>query len=70
MPLAQINTAALKERLADVVSIPAARQRLIHKGRVLREEQTLQDIGAAASSCVPLRLTCWVEPHPNSRTVL
>jgi hypothetical protein len=42
----QTPVSAVKGVLEAMLNIPAARQRLIYRGRVLRDEQTMQDIGA------------------------
>ena len=38
--------AEFKEQIAPRVDVPAAFQRLIHRGRVLKDEQTLESYGA------------------------
>ena len=38
--------AEFKEQIAPRVDVPAAFQRLIHRGRVLKDEQTLDSYGA------------------------
>lgn len=35
----------VKVKLVDVVSVPVVQQRLIYKGRVLKDDQTLTDYG-------------------------
>lgn len=37
----------LKELLVEQASMPAAEQRLIYKGQILKDEKTLEDYGAA-----------------------
>lgn len=39
---------SVKERLVPLSRVPLDRQRLIYKGRVLRDEQTLQELGEPA----------------------
>jgi ubiquilin len=41
----QMMVSALKEELSGITSIPAERQRLIYKGRVVRDDQSLSDLG-------------------------
>jgi hypothetical protein len=44
-PHAQALVSAFKSQVEGLSGIPAARQRFIFKGRVLRDEQTLADAG-------------------------
>ena len=45
MSLLQCTVEQLKARLVPTVNIPADRQRLIYRGRVLRDEQQLTAVG-------------------------
>lgn len=44
------TVAEFKEALAPVTSIPAAQQRLIHRGHLLKEEKLLSDYGNSQTS--------------------
>lgn len=41
----QASVSELKQELAGITSIPVDRQRLIYHGRVMRDDQTLAELG-------------------------
>ena len=43
----QMLVSALKQELSGITNIPAERQRLIYKGRVVRDDQNLNELGTS-----------------------
>lgn len=56
-----LSVGAFKAIVAESCDVPAPQQRLIYKGRILKDEQTLASYGTCLPSSVRLELACVVD---------
>jgi hypothetical protein len=56
-----------KEALATLTNIPAAQQRLIYKGRVLKDEQTVDSYGRRREEAARCECKTWSFEYPEDR---